>query len=112
MEEEESALNVASLGILLGSVPVKWLEGAGMVAGMVVGMIGMVEVVGVVGVVMVLTGMEIDLVDATEMVVVVEVLGVTGIIVIALVHMSAVEQEMLVKRTASCVEELMVVGVC
>jgi hypothetical protein len=94
----ESALSVASLGILLGSVQVKGQE----VAGMVAEMRGILVVAAVVVVVaMALIGMEIDLVGVIGMVVVVEVLEVIDIIVTVQDPMSVVLQGFVQDRMTS-----------
>jgi hypothetical protein len=94
----ESALSVASLGILLGSVQVKGQE----VAGMVAEMRGILVAAAVVVVVaMALIGMEIDLVGVIGMVVVVEVLEVIDIIVTVQDPMSVVLQGFVQDRMTS-----------
>jgi hypothetical protein len=94
----ESALSVASLGILLGSVQVKGQEVAGMVAEMR-GILAAAAVVVVVA--MALIGMEIDLVGVIGMVVVVEVLEVIDIIVTVQDPMSVVLQGFVQDRMTS-----------
>jgi hypothetical protein len=94
----ESALSVASLGILLGSVQVKGQE----VAGMVAEMRGILVAAAVVVVVaMALIGMEIDLVGVIGMVVVLEVLEVIDIIVTVQDPMSVVLQGFVQDRMTS-----------
>jgi hypothetical protein len=94
----ESALSVASLGILLGSVQVKGQEVAGMVAEMR-GILAAAAVVVVVA--MALIGMEIDLVGVIGMVVVLEVLEVIDIIVTVQDPMSVVLQGFVQDRMTS-----------
>lgn len=102
-----SALSVASLGILLGSVQVKGQEVAGMVAEMRGILVAVVAVVVVVA--MALIGMEIDLVGVIGMVVVVEVLEVIDIIVTVQDPMSVVLQGFVQDRMTSYLGEELVV---
>lgn len=102
-----SALSVASLGILLGSVQVKGQEVAGMVAEMRGILVAVVAVVVVVA--MALIGMEIDLVGVIGMVVVVEVLEVIDIIVTVQGPMSVVLQGFVQDRMTSYLGEELVV---
>lgn len=105
----ESALSVASLGILLGSVQVKGQEVAGMVAEMRGILAAAAAAAVVVVVAMALIGMEIDLVGVIGMVVVVEVLEVIDIIVTVQGPMSVVLQGFVQDRMTSYLGEELVV---
>ncbi|KAJ6427625.1 hypothetical protein OIU84_023087 [Salix udensis] len=107
----ESALSVASLDILLGSVQVKGQE---VVAGMVAEMRGILAAAVVVVIVMALIGMEIDLVGVigmvvVGMVVVVEVLEVIDTLVTVQDPMSAALQGFVQDRMTSYLGDELVV---